>query len=198
MPLNGTPRTEPGADRQSGGLAGKTLGTMGTGSIAAHVAGVAAGFGMRLLGYSFSGQARQPYEEVFSPTGLREFLAECDYVIAVLPDIESTDSLLDARAFGAMKNSAVLINVGRGNVVDTPALVQALESGQLAAAVLDVFEQEPLPRDHPFWHTRNLTITAHIAASSRPADIAELFHANYMRFVTGQPLAYLVDFDKGY
>jgi phosphoglycerate dehydrogenase-like enzyme len=93
---------------------------------------------------------------------------------------------------------AWLINIGRGSTVDETALVAALNSNQLAGAVLDVFNQEPLPTDHPLWHTPNTFITSHTAAISYPPDIASLFIENYPRFLRGEPLYGEVDFQQGY
>jgi phosphoglycerate dehydrogenase-like enzyme len=92
----------------------------------------------------------------------------------------------------------VLVNVGRGNVVDESALVTALTEGRLAAAVLDVFEQEPLPSGHPFWTTSNLFMTFHTSAISYPDDISALFIENYKLYIQGKPLKYVVDFERGY
>jgi phosphoglycerate dehydrogenase-like enzyme len=82
--------------------------------------------------------------------------------------------------------------------VDETALVEAMETGKLAGAILDVFEQEPLPQEHPFWTTPNLLITFHTSAPSFPADITNLFVENYQRFINGQELKYQVDFERGY
>ena len=118
--------------------------------------------------------------------------------MGTLPDLPATTNLLDQSAFDTMKESAVLINVGRGNLIDDEALVQALQDKKIAAAILDVFKVEPLPADSPLWTAPNVTITGHIAAVSRPDDIAQLFMANYKRFASGQPLLHRVDFGKGY
>jgi phosphoglycerate dehydrogenase-like enzyme len=92
----------------------------------------------------------------------------------------------------------VFVNPGRGSSVDEAALAAALESGQLAGAVLDVFQQEPLPPDHIFWRTPNLLITSHTAALSFPSDIAPVFIENYRRWIAGKPLQHQVLFERGY
>jgi phosphoglycerate dehydrogenase-like enzyme len=97
-----------------------------------------------------------------------------------------------------MKDTAVLINAGRGNLIDEKALCRALAEQQLAGAVLDVFRQEPLPPDSPLWDTPELKITGHIAAVSQPRDIVRLFAENYRLFNAGNELRYLVDFARGY
>jgi phosphoglycerate dehydrogenase-like enzyme len=179
-------------------LQDKVLGVMGTGSIGSEVARRAAAFGMRLNGYSRDGAAREPFDRVFTADRLHEFLAGCDYVAGVLPDTPETRELLDGEALAAMPQHAVLVNVGRGTLVDDQALVEALENGRLAGAVLDVFREEPLPSNHPFWHCPGLTVTAHVAARSWPADIAEIFEENLRRFRAGEPLQYQLDPQRGY
>jgi phosphoglycerate dehydrogenase-like enzyme len=105
---------------------------------------------------------------------------------------------VDAGLLAALPPHAVFINPGRGGTVDEPALAAALQNGTIAGAVLDVFQQEPLPPDHLFWRTPRLLITSHTAALSAPSDIAPIFIDNYRRLVRGEPLRYRVDFERGY
>ena len=128
----------------------------------------------------------------------RPFAADLDYLVAVMPNTAATRHIVDAALLQALPARAVFVNPGRGSVVDEPALAGALREGRLAAAVLDVFEQEPLPSDHVLWRTPNVLITSHTAALSAPEDIAPVFVDNYRRFVRGEPLKYRVDFDRGY
>ena len=182
----------------SGSPADKTMAILGTGSIGSHLARVAAAFGTRVIGLSRSGQPVDAFDAVYTAPRLAEFLAGADYVVSTLPDTAQTRGLLDRRAFGAMKKAAYFINVGRGTVLDEEALLEALESGHLAGAALDVFREEPLPPEHPLWHAQNCIVTAHIAARSRPADIVAIFLENYERFVRGETLNYRVDIERGY
>ncbi len=136
-----------------------------------------------------------------SPIGrgsLIEFAEGLDYLVIVLPRTNDTNKIVDAQLLSNLPSHAILINVGRGNAVDESALVQALNEGKLAAAVLDVFEKEPLPEDHPFWATPNLYMTFHTSAISYPEDITKLFTENYYRYNEGKPLKYQVDFERGY
>ena len=126
------------------------------------------------------------------------FATDLDYLISVMPATAVTRHLVDAGLLGALPPRAVFINPGRGGVVDEPALAAALTDGRLAGAVLDVFQQEPLPPGHVFWRTPNLLITSHTAALSVPEDIAPVFIENYRRLLRGEPLLYQVDFDLGY
>ena len=182
----------------SGTLAGRTLGIMGTGSIGRHIARTGLAFGMRVLGFSRSGAAVEGFERVFSGDDLHAFLAEPDYLVSILPDTPATRGLLDAPAFGAMQPHCCVVNVGRGSLIDEAALLAALSAGKLGGAVLDVFGQEPLPEDSPLWQAPGVTVTAHVAASSLPADIARIFEANYNRYLAGTKLRYGIDFEKGY
>lgn len=179
-------------------LAGRTLGIMGTGSIGACIARAAAPFGVRLLGYSRSGRDTPPFERVYGPAQFREFLAGLDYLVSVLPDTPASTGLLSREALAWLPPRAVLINVGRGSVLDEAALADALEAGALAGAVLDVFHEEPLPPGHRFWRTPKLLITAHIAARSYPRDISAIFVDNYQRFVRGAPLLHRIEAERGY
>ena len=185
-------------NRVSGSLCDKTLGIMGTGSIGAAVAESCAALGVRCTGLNSSGRSHAAFQQVFAPGELTEFLQDADYVLGLLPDLPSTTGLLNARAFESMKKDALLINVGRGNLIVEDDLVLALKTQKIAGAVLDVFQQEPLPAESALWSAPDLTITGHISAVSRPDDIAGLFLQNYERYCSGQALLHIIDFDKGY
>jgi phosphoglycerate dehydrogenase-like enzyme len=185
-------------EADSGSLRGKRAGIMGTGSIGRDIAGALKSFGARVLGLSRSGKAKDPFDRVYPHDQLMAFLSGLDYLVAALPETASTTNLLDAKALAQLPPHAVLVNVGRGNVVDEQALVRALESGVIGAAVLDVFKTEPLPPESPLWSTPNTTITGHVAARSRPEEIVPLFLRNYRRFTGGKELHFLVDWQRGY
>lgn len=181
-----------------GRLDGKTLGIMGTGSIGATIAKRAGQFNMTCFGYAQSASPRRHFHRMFGPHQMVEFVSSVDYLISTLPGTPETTGLLDGPIFKAMKPDAVFINVGRGNVVNENALVNALNQGEISGAVLDVFQEEPLPKAHPFWETPGVIITSHTAALSFPEDITPIFIENYERFVSGRPLKFQVDFKKGY
>ena len=182
----------------SGRLAGKTIGILGTGSIGAELANSAAQLGVKVIGYNRSGNPVKPFEEIYTKDSLTEFLKQSDYVIGILPDLPSTTNLIDASSFQSMKETALLINVGRGNLIDDDALCAALNNGEIAGAILDVFKKEPLSIDSPLWTAKNCTITPHIAAMSYPIDIVEVFLKNLERYMAEESLLYQIDFDKGY
>ncbi len=185
-------------DEPSGALSGKCLGILGTGSIGRHIAAAAASFGMCVIGLSRSGAPTRGFERVWESAGLHDFLAESDHLVSTLPQTRETDGLLDAEALAHLPAGAHFVNVGRSNVVVDAALVSALQGGRLAGATLDVFDEEPLPPDHVFWDVPNLRVTAHVAAVSHPELIVPVFVDNCRRYMDGQPLRHVVDFDAGY
>jgi phosphoglycerate dehydrogenase-like enzyme len=185
-------------DEHSGTLRDKSIGIMGTGSIGSYFARLLRPFAAHISGFSRGGTPVEGFDRVYAADQLDRFLAEPDYVVCVLPDTPGTRNLLDAQAFRTMKNHCCLINVGRGATVDEQALVNALQAGELAGAVLDVFRLEPLPQGSPLWDAPGLIVTGHISGGSMPKDIAAIFMENYRRYCAGEPLEYLIDFERGY
>jgi phosphoglycerate dehydrogenase-like enzyme len=184
-----------------GTLRGKTLGLLGVGTIGAALARTAKHFGMRVKGYTRASKESPDVDRYFhgAMEDQREaFAADLDYLVSIMPATKETRHLVDAALLRALPARAVFVNPGRGGVVDEAALAAALQEGRLAGAVLDVFQQEPLPPDHVFWRTPNLIITSHTAALSFPEDIAPLFIDNYQRLLRGEPLKHRVDFELGY
>jgi phosphoglycerate dehydrogenase-like enzyme len=182
----------------TGTLRGKTLGLLGVGSIGAHLASTARHFDMLVRGYTRSSQDSIDVHTYYHGDQLLEFATGLDYLVNVLPNTSETYHLIDARLLAALPAHAVLVNTGRGSAIDEAALADALQTGRLAGAVLDVFQEEPLPPEHIFWRTPNLFITGHTAAPSFPSDIAGLFIENYHRLLRGEALNHRVDFQRGY
>lgn len=183
---------------ESGVLRGKTIGLLGVGSIGSHLAGTAKHFGMSVHGFTRESESCADVDVYFHDPDLLKFGEGLDYLISVLPRTADTNKIVNASLFDALPSRAVFINVGRGNSVDEPALVTALNEGKISAAVLDVTEKEPLPKDHPFWLTPNLFLSFHTSAISYPENITELFVENYHLYNEGKPLKYQVDFERGY
>jgi phosphoglycerate dehydrogenase-like enzyme len=181
-----------------GTLRGKTIGLLGVGTIGAALARTAKHFQMQVKGYSRRSEDCGDVDAYFHGDSLREFAADLDYLVGVMPATARTRRIVDAAFLRALPPRAVFINPGRGGVVDEAALADALQNNRLAAAVLDVFQQEPLPADHVFWRTPNMLITSHTAALSVPEDIAPIFIDNYRRLRRGEPLRYHVDFEQEY
>ena len=182
----------------SGTLSGKQLGIMGTGSIGRHIAASCRPFGLEISGFSRTGAPADGFDRVLSTGDLGEFLAPLDYLVCVLPDTPGTSGLLDAAALQKMRPDAYLINVGRSSILDEDALLMALDRRELAGALLDVFDSEPLPPDSRLWNVPHLTLTAHISAVSHPELIVPVFIDNFRRYRDGQPLNHVVDFAAGY
>jgi phosphoglycerate dehydrogenase-like enzyme len=181
-----------------GCLHGKTLGIMGLGSIGKTVAKTAKTFEMQVHGLSYSSRDCQDVDHYFGADELIEFAEKLDYLVCLLPDTDKTRHLVDQSFLDALPKHCVLINAGRGQVIDQGALLHALNTKKIQAAVLDVFEQEPLPDEHPFWHSKKIYITQHTAAISKPKDILEIFTQNFERFQNKQTLMYLLEFERGY
>lgn len=182
----------------TGTLHGKTIGLLGVGSIGAEVARTAKFFGMTVRGYTRASETSAQVDKYYHGNQLLDFVNGADYLVSILPNTKETQKIVEAKVLNALPSHALFVNVGRGSAVDESALVEALEQDKIAGAILDVFEQEPLPEGHPFWTTKNLTMTFHTSAPSFPEDIARVFIENYHLFIEGQPLKYQVDFEKGY
>ena len=168
-----------------GSLDGKTLGLIGIGQIGGRIAALARAFGMRVVAQRRSTAAAPDGIEIVP---LDTLLARADHLVVAAPLTPETTGLLNAAAFAKAKPGVHLVNIARGGIVDTDALVAALVSGQVGAASLDVTEPEPLPPGHPLWHAPNVRITPHIAWSSAgtPARIFKLFAENLGRVAAGQ------------
>lgn len=154
------------------------------------------------LGFITRGWARSPQVisqvETFTHTQLPSFLEGLDILICLLPLTEQTRGILCAETFSSLAKDAVVINCGRGDHLREDDLVDALTSGQLRGALLDVFTQEPLEHDHPLWRTPGVTVTPHIASSASYEVIATQILANTDRLQAGLPLLNTVDTTYGY
>ena len=179
-------------------LRGTTLVVVGLGEIGRTIARSARALGVRVVGVSRSGTAVRGVDRVFRVAQLRRALGLADWVVITTPLTPATRGLIDAGALAAMKPTAWLLNIARGPVVDEPALIDALRRRTIAGAVLDVFETEPLPRDHALWELDNVVVTPHISGPSTPEEIAPVFADNLARFVAGRPLRHVVDRQRGY
>jgi phosphoglycerate dehydrogenase-like enzyme len=182
----------------TGTLNRKTIGLLGVGSIGAHLAETAKHFGMTVRGYTRSSETSPHIDRYYHGEELLEFVRGLDYLVSVMPNTPDTTKIIDARLLAALPARALFVNAGRGNALDEAALINALNNDKLAGAVLDVFEQEPLPPENPLWQAKNIFITSHTAAPSFPEDISRIFIENYQNYINGKPLKYLVDFDLKY
>jgi phosphoglycerate dehydrogenase-like enzyme len=185
-------------DSDTGTLREKTIGLLGVGSIGAEVALTAKFFGMNVRGYTRDSEISTHVDSYFHGDDLLKFANGLDYLVNILPNTKDTRKIINADLLNGLPSHALVINVGRGPAVDESALLDALNQNKIAGAVLDVFEHEPLPKDHPFWTTPNLLMTFHTAAPSLAEDITNIFIENYELLLEGKPLKYRVDFEKGY
>jgi phosphoglycerate dehydrogenase-like enzyme len=182
-------------------VAGKTLGVLGLGGIGLAVASRGSAFGMRVLAVDPAPKGKPAHvERIYEPDELKEMLAEVDFLTICVPHTGQTEHMIDADAIKAMKKSAILINIGRGKVLDLNALTVALEAGELAGAALDVFEEEPLREGHPLWAMENVIVTPHVAAHSDEIEPRRytLIVENVRRFCAGERLLNVVDKQAGY
>jgi len=185
-------------DKRDGSLQGKRIGIMGTGSIGAYVAQQCRNFGLATRGLNSNGRDVAGFDQCLPMQQRLAFAEQLDYLVTLLPDTANTDHLVNTELLAALRPGAILINGGRANCIDLPALVAALGSGQLRHAVLDVLPLEPLPASDPLWQVDNLSITSHTAAPTPVSAIVEVFCENYRRYIDGAPLHHLIDFERGY
>jgi phosphoglycerate dehydrogenase-like enzyme len=184
-----------------GEMHGKVLGVVGVGAIGEEIAKLARAFGMRVLGVRKSGQACSYVDQMYDNQGLDEVFRESDYVVVTLPITKETLHLIGRSQFRLMKSTAFYINIGRGGTTHTEALIEALQSGTIAGAGLDVFEQEPLPESSPLWEMDNVILTPHNSGASIHYNdrAVQIFTANLQDYVNGsEPSLNRVDLASRY
>lgn len=179
-------------------LRGQTLCVVGLGDIGRSVASAARALGMRVVGVTRGGRRTRDAERVYRTRALGAALARADFVVLTLPLSARTRGLLGPAELAAMKPAAWLINIARGPIVDETALLDALRARRIGGAVLDVFDTEPLPADHPLWGLDNVVITPHISGPSTPREIGPIFNDNLRRYASNRPLRHTVDRPRGY
>lgn len=166
--------------------------------------GLACALALAGLGFPVTGWSRTPKEEprlartLSGAEGLEAALRGAEIVVLLMPLTRDTEDLMDARRLALPARGFALLNPGRGALIDDTALLAALDSGQVGHATLDVFRQEPLPPDHPFWTHPRVTVTPHIAAETRAESASRVIAENVRRGEAGEPLLYLVDRAAGY
>jgi len=183
-----------------GELAGSTIAILGMGQIGTALARRARAFEMRVIGLSRSGAPTDDVDESAPTSALPALAPRIDALVITLPITELTSGMVSAEIIAALRPHAVVVNVGRGAVIDEPALIAALQNGRLAGAVLDVFSAEPLPPDNPLWTLPNVIASPHTAALSRRenARIVTLFAENLRRFARGERLKNALNLQEFY
>jgi phosphoglycerate dehydrogenase-like enzyme len=183
-------------------IAGQTVGIVGYGDIGRAVAQRASALGMRVLALKrHAATSADPLiERTFAPADRLEMIAQCDYIVVSAPLTPETQGMIGEAEFAAMKPTAVVVNLGRGPVIDEAAMVQALSSGRIKGAALDVFDHEPVPPGHPYWGMKNVLLSPHCADHTPDwtEQAMRFFLAEFERFVAGQPLKNVVEKKLGY
>jgi phosphoglycerate dehydrogenase-like enzyme len=183
-------------------LEAKTLGIVGLGRVGRAVAQLVKPLGVRVVGMRRTpGASAEPLlDDVYGPDGLPRLLELSDYVVLCVPHTPETVGLMGAAQLARMRRGAVLINVARGSVVDEPALIEALRSGHLSGAALDVVAREPLAADSPLWDMPNVLVTPHSMSTAAVENVllTDLLCDNLRRYLDGQPLRNVIDKRRGY
>ena len=189
-------RRWPPGEQPAGELRGRTLLLVGLGAIGTETARLASAFGMHVLAVKRTlGGAAPHVDELHPVSELRALVARADAIVITLPATDATRGLLDADTLAVVKPGAVLVNVGRGAVVDEAALAQRLQDGTLAGAALDVFTEEPLPAESPLWGLDNVLVSPHSAAlvEAEEARVVDLFVDNLRHRLAGERLRNALD-----
>ncbi len=176
----------------------RTVTILGLGAL-----GAACGQALARLGFPVTGWSRNAKEVAgltcrHGEDGLLAALAGAQIVVLLLPLTPQTEDIINARTLALLPEGAVILNPGRGALIDDEALLEALDSGQIGHATLDVFREEPLPADNPYWHDPKVTVTPHIASTTRPETAAEVIAENIRRGEAGERFLHLVDRSAGY
>ena len=183
-------------------LYGKRMTIVGLGTIGVEVAKRAHAFGMNVTGIRRRVNDHRPsyLDRALTPDQLREGLEHCDILVLSAPGVSATQGMIGAQQIAMLNRGAILVNVARAQIVDDAAMRNALASGQLGGAVLDVFEREPLEAESPLWSMPNVVITPHSSGfrESHWTEVVDLFTANVKRFQRGEPLRNVVDAHAGY
>ncbi|MBM3449732.1 MAG: D-2-hydroxyacid dehydrogenase [Armatimonadetes bacterium] len=179
-------------------LVGKNLLVVGVGEIGGAVARLGAAFGMNVAGVVRRPRAIRGLRALYTRETLHDGLRDAHFVVVVTPLTDDTRGMFDAAAFAAMRDDAVFLNMGRGPLADEGALVEALRRNRPRWAVLDVFDEEPLPPDHPLWTSPNVILTPHLAAHTQRDEVVDTFCDNLARLRAGKRLKLQVDVRRGY
>ncbi len=174
------------------------VGILGLGELGSHVAGKLAAVGFQVHGWSRSAKSYKGIRSYCGDEGLAAFLAVSDILVCLLPLTPATGDILNNKLFRQLPTGAYLINVARGEHLVEEDLLAAIDTGHLSGALLDVFREEPLPPEHPFWRHPRIRVTPHIASITNPESAALQILENYHRALSGQPLLHHVDSQRGY
>ena len=176
----------------------RSVAILGLGQLGQACAQALKSLNFNVLGWSRRKRSMDNIAAYHGTDGLDAVLQRAEILVLLLPLTDATRNIIDEQSLGKMPRQAVIMNPGRGALIDDDALIRALDSGQLAHATLDVFRVEPLPDSHPFWHHPQITVTPHIAAQTRPKTACQVIAENIRRDQAGEEMQYLVDRSAGY
>ena len=176
----------------------RTVAILGLGALGSACANALAALNFNITGWSRSPKSLPGIECYHGSDGLDACLSTAQIAVLLLPDTPATENTLNARTLALMPQGAVILNPGRGPLIDDSALLAALDAGRIGHATLDTFRVEPLPETHPFWAHPGITVTPHIASETRPKTASESIARNIARAEAGKPLLHLVDRGLGY
>ena len=176
----------------------RKVGILGIGALGGACAQRLASLGFQVMGWSRRPKALDGVTCYARPEGLAQILAQSEILVLLLPFTSETENTLNAHTLAQLPAGVRIINPGRGPLIDDDALLAALDTGHVAHATLDVFRQEPLPQGHPYWAHPRVTVTPHIASTTRPALAAERIVENIRLNEAGQPMRDVVDLNAGY
>ena len=171
----------------------RTVGMFGLGALGSACAKALVALGFHVVGWSRSTKDIPGVQCLHGAAGLEAALSMSEIAVLLIPAASTSENLLDAQRLAKMPKGAVIINPGRGPLIDDAALLGALDRGQIAHATLDVFRQEPLPAEHPYWAHPQVTVTPHIASETRAESAARVVAENIRRGEAGEPFLHLVD-----
>ncbi|MCX7695644.1 MAG: phosphoglycerate dehydrogenase [Caloramator sp.] len=181
-------------------LYNKTVGFIGTGTIAQEAAKRLKGFEVKLIGVNTNGRKVEYFDECYSLNEIKNVVKNCDFIVVSVPLTKETYHLIDKELISSMRDGVYIINIARGSVIDTDALIEAVKGGKIKKAALDVFEEEPLPKDSPIWDINNIIITPHNSwvSEMRNERRYNIIYENMKRYIEERELLNVVDIIKGY
>ena len=182
-------------------ITGSNVLVLGLGNLGTEICKHLSGFGCHITGFRRDATVSHDFvNEVRPISRLRESLPEADYIVICLPATNETTKLIGQEEIALMKKRAIIVNVGRGSIIDTDALIDALNNKRIAGAGLDVTDPEPLPPGHPLWSAENVMITPHVSAvsSGNTVRIFSIFSDLLKLYASGQPMFNVIDFESGY
>ncbi len=179
-------------------LSSQTLAVAGIGSIGEEIVRLGRAFQMNVIGLSESGRQAHIVDRHYTSGQWEEFAAAADVLVLSLPLTEATREVVNTRILSVMKENAILVNIGRGGLIAENDLIEHMSNRRLRAAILDVFQIEPLPSDSPLWRLPNVYITPHVSGPSSVPEVSRFFFENLQRYMSTQPLLGVVDCRRGY